>query len=300
MRDPENAAVLSEAVYRLQISQPERALTLAASVLERAPTDSNAAHLVAVALLELERPEEAASIAADLLSAVPDDPVLRGLWAEIQQALGDFVEAERTYLDLLRQSPGDVSLICNYAGLMWETLRLEKAERLYAEALRHDPEHEDASLGHLFCRLSSGSVAVDDPELRKRVDQQPDAAASVVAVAVALVEAKRFAEAMPLLQLLLRGDPSNSALVGAIVECRLALHPLMWPYRPMVRWGWLASGVIYVVMMGFAVAARPLSERLPAWGAWVLTGVLGAYAVWVLGSWAVPPALRRLIRKRGV
>jgi hypothetical protein len=80
--------------------------------------------------------------------------------------------------------------------------------------------------------------------------------------------------------------------VSAIVELRMATHPLMLPYRPLQRYGWAGSAALWGVGV---VGLRALNAVSPQ-----LTIAFGAvWLAYVVGSWVVPPLLRRYLASTG-
>lgn len=285
------------------------------------------AHVQLQRLLEVGRYGEARKVLSGELAERPDDPTLRVFAARIALAEDDpvearkqleqtlihdpgnfsaryllfflelnekhYPEAERRITDLIRDHPDDARLLASYADLMLRTLHLEKARALVDEALRLDPDDRDAKLTDVMLSTIEGQRSRAEVHLSDLVSDDPDGQEVTATLMLTLIDQNRPAEALEIAKELLRAQPENTGLVDLIVELRAQTHWLAWPTKPLQRFGWGGSAVIWlgavVVLNFFRETEHPL----------VLVAAL-AYLGWVVYTWIYTPVMTRWLRFRGV
>jgi predicted Zn-dependent protease len=201
-------------------------------------------------------------------------------------------DAEHVILDLLREEPRNAALIVAYARLMLGVLRLEKARALVDEALRLAPESVDAQIVDTLLHV----IAADDERASARLAElihgEPEGLRVAWTAVLVLLASHRPREALEVARSVLRATPHDSDVVDTIVELRIQTHPLMRIYYPLQRYGWAGSAALWGVGV---VGIRGLGSVSPAAGL-----IFGAvWLVYVVGSWVLPPLLRRRLRRRG-
>jgi predicted Zn-dependent protease len=277
-------------------------------------------------LLEVGRPSEARRLLAPALRERPDDPELLVLAARVEGASGAGAEARRlvgealardprsfvgrllhyghlvadqrhadaegVILELLREQPRNAALLVLYARLMLDALQLEKARALADEALRLAPDSSDARIVDTLLHVIAGDDERASARLAELIAEEPEASHVAWTAVLVLSNGHRPREALEVARSLLRATPGDPRIVETIVELRIQTHPLMLPYRPLQRWGWTASAVLWGAGV---VGVRALAAVSPAAG----LSFGGVWLAYVVGSWLVPPLLRRALRRMG-
>jgi len=195
---------------------------------------------------------------------------------------------------LIRENPQASDLFCMYGDLMLRTFHVERAERLADEALRLDPDSQDAKLQVVLVALIRGKRSRVDEQLADLIRDDPDSTRLTATLFVSFVGRRRYREALVLGQQLLRNDPENADLVDAVVDLRCQTHWVAWPAYPIVRFGWIASGVMWAVAIGLLIWAQSSGALAIVGPLWV------GYILYCVYTWVYPPLLRRWIARRGV
>lgn len=205
--------------------------------------------------------DEAKARLTEVLTSAPKHAEARRLLAWTLYERREFAESERVTLDLLADYPSDSYYLAMYAQLMLTTGHLEKAERLAQEAVRVEPDQQLALLilaVAKFVRSPSDPQAQDS--LARLVSRYPQSTATINTVMALLVTERRYREALPLAQELLRAEPDDQDWVDQVVWLKTMTHWSMLPLWPMTRFGWLGSGVVWVA---WAVLSRVIVPHTP-------------------------------------
>jgi tetratricopeptide (TPR) repeat protein len=221
------------------------------------------------------------------LAADPEHAAARELLASILMERGAFADAERLLLDLLRDYPQSAAFYGRYSRLMLRTLHLDKAERLAREGLRYDPEDHECLMAQALCETAR-SGGKPNESLQKLLRLHPESMSAVHALVVALVDSGRSREALVIAREALRADPANEHLVELVKELRRQSHWSMLPLYPLQKWGWMASGGLWVA--GIVITGM-LRESAPDKVGYFIYPLLG----YVIYSWVWPPVLRRIL-----
>lgn len=296
-RPPPAAQQLREDV----VAQVERALDVGRADLARgsltpalAARPDDAGLLLLAARIEdaAGNASEARRLAGEVLARDPNS--WQGRLLHYKQLLEDerHAEAEQVMLELLREDPSNPPLIALYARLMLEALQLEKARALTDEALRLDPDDSHAQLLDALLH----TIAGDDDRAAERVALQiardPEAMHVARTAIVVFATGNRHRDALEIARCVLRAEPGDRNLVNAIVALRTQTHPLLIPYWPLQRWGWTASAALWGVGI---VGVRACYAISPLAGG-IFTAV---WLTYVVGSWVLPPLLRRHLQRVG-
>ena len=234
------------------------------------------------------RTADAEAMAQRVLALSPRDRVGRETLAEVRSEQKRHAEAEALLLELIRDYPDDGGLLADYSMLMLETLRVEKAEKLATEALRLAPSSTQARIASLLCATVRGRKDAARDELQHLVKESPEAATTSYMLLTSLLDAKRFRGALYVAQELLRADPGDQKLVEIVIEMKAATHWTAKPLWPMLRYGWGASGALWIVFMSTAVLLVKSPYRmavLPLALGWVLYAVYSWTWMRVLRWW---------------
>ncbi len=251
----------------------DQALELIGPALAAEPEDLDLLRLAATVELASGRTADAEATAERLLALSPRDRDGRETLLEVREEQKRYAEAEELLLGLIRDHPDDGGLLGRYALLMLETLHVEKAAGLAAEALRLSPFSDRARVASMLCALVQGRKDAARDELQRMLRESPEAESTCYLLLTALVDGKRFAGALRVAQELLRADPGNQDLVEMVIEMKAASHWTAKPLWPLLRYGWAASGTLWIVLMTTAVLLANSPYRL---------AVLPLAAVWVV------------------
>lgn len=278
-------------------------------------------------LIEVRRWREARHLLARSLAKDPDDPSLHCQAARVALGEGDpaaadehirralglsplhfqaralrlqrlldderWSDAEAAVIELIRERPDDADLLATYAHVMLLGLNLEKARGLVEAALRREPANPSARRLDVLLATVEGRSARAREELASLLADDPEGEAVARTLLVVLLDQNQHREAERVAQALLRADPADEGMIEVVVALRARNHWLAWPSSPILRFGWLGSGGLWL----FAVLALFVLRRvapdlvLPLAAAWIL---------YVVYTWAVPPLLRRWIAHRGL
>ncbi len=251
---------------------------------------------VVLGRLRLAQGDQRAAEAAleTALSQLPDDIDARYFLFKVACNLDQVARAELLILGLLHDLPEHALFYAEYAEMCLDHLQLEKADGLAAEAVRLAP-------GLSRVRAVSAivfSVTRDDPEsqalaARHFADDPESFVAGRVLLQRLLVE-RRYKDAWPLAQQLMRARPGDEALAAVVVELRLATGWVGWLFAPTTRWGWAGSAGIWGGFVALLIVLPALDRD-----DWVFPASM-VYLGWALASWTVPSVARRWYRRHGV
>lgn len=269
----------------LSLHRPQDALHELAKSFD--PDDPLDWWLRGLAFYGLDRIDDALRASGNGLQLAPEHPLLLALVARCHSERRDLVAAEQATLAALRVNPEDADLLVLYGWIVAKAGQIDKARKLIAEARRLDPESADA------VRLEAAIAAArfDHGETLRRgrellaLDPE-DAHAHALTGEVLHIEGD-IARAGEHLRTAVVSDPANAVMAEVARENLVWRHPLMWPLRPVHRFGpaWLWIAGMVVLVYTYATGIVPL--MLIFGGVWV------AYAAY---SWVVPPIVRRLVK----
>lgn len=210
--------------------------------------------------------------------------------AEAAGEAGDLALGEQWVLAALREDPEDVTALCVYSRLTARAGQQAKATALLDRAAALDPEHplvlSDRAL--LACLAGNDGEAEAANRAMLRADPN-DAVAHYNAAAIAAGEGKADA-ARGHLATAVRADPGRFLAPGAIpLELKVALHPLMWPIRPIAAVGPLKLWVGFILTQG-ALRSAGYSDFAAVFSA--------VYFVLVIYSWTMPPFLKAYLKRK--
>ena len=240
---------------------------------------------------EDEDNDEALAAVDELLAVNPSDYPARRLRYDILDDLKRFAEAELVIIDILHDYPEDADSLAVYALLMLKTGHVDKAERLAGEAIRLAPESEGPLIVATLAELVSHPENAAEGRLAELVRHHPEAASTATALVVALNDRGRYGAALEISRQLLAAEPHSRSQLELVIELEVLNHPTMWPLRPLMRFGWTGSAVMWFVFVGVVLAAPGL------FGEEVTGGLILAIIAYVVYSWVWPPLLKRYKRR---
>lgn len=278
--------------HLLDVERFDDARRLLASPLREAPDDVELLYLAARVEHGARRYAEAEHWVAEVLGRAPEHTGARILRFQLLLKARRYAQAEQEVLSLLRERPEEALLYALYARLMLETLHVEKARALVDEALRLDPTLPLARILDALVSVVQGRLDGAKARVAELVRGSPDAEAVAWTLLAVLQSQHRYPEAFQVARELLRARPSDPQALEALIQLRAVTHWSSRPLWPLLRFGWGASMVLWVMATFGLMGVRRVAPRLGA--------VLGlGFLLYVIYSWVQPPLLRRWLRWRG-
>lgn len=228
----------------------------------------------------------------ELLASAPKHQEARGLLAWTLYENGEFAETEELLLALLADHPNESYYLAMYAQLMLTTGHLDKAQRLAQEAVRISPdEHLALLIAAVVAFVRSPSDPQAQDNLGRLVSRYPESASTLSTVLALLVTERRYRQALPLAQELLKAEPDDEDRVDQVVSLKTLTHWSMIPLWPVTRFGWLGTGAVW---LAWVIFARLIVPHTP-WAPWA-DEILMLMLVYVAYSWLWPGSLQSLIK----
>ena len=295
MNDSSSPGDVSEAIGQARMLLERRRLDAAraaiGSGLQADPENLELIYLSGLAEYFDDDNDAALEVMEIVLVLDPTHEGARGVIFQIRREGEQFAEAEQVLLSLLQDFPEDPTYYAWYAWLMLATGFFEKAGQLAEEALRLGPEDEDALIASAACALVLDPGRESRHRLRELVQRFPNSRRTLLMLAVALSEQRKFADALLVAQELLRADPSDSDVVQLVIDLRVATHWTMIPLWPGRRFGWVGSAGVWVAFVVLALFVLPTLPESAA----VAVGI--AFLCYVAYSWVYPSILRALLKR---
>jgi tetratricopeptide (TPR) repeat protein len=290
MNEENHYSDIEEKVYRLvERRRFDQAEALIGTALRNNPENRTLLYYSAYIYSEQERYEDAESTLKKLLGQEPDNFAAGFLLASVYKDLKRYAEAEDLIIELIRQNPESSDCYRLYAEIMLETLYVKKAEKLAAEAVRIEPDNISAQAVAVICNVIKGDKAEYQQSLAELVRNYPEAFTTSSMILVVLYEQKKHREALRIAQELLRCDPNNEFLVEMIKELRISTHVTMIPLLPIIKYGWHASAVLYIIgIVGCYTASKYLPREASSL-------IISGWLLYVIYSWIYPPILRKIL-----
>jgi tetratricopeptide (TPR) repeat protein len=278
---------LARVIALLEVNRPEQALTELGRLAGPAATSRLAYRCRAIALSELERWDEVAETARRGLAEVGPDAELLGRLGRALREQGALAPAERALLDALALEPEDPWLLCQYADLCTSVGQTDKAGRLLHRAAALAPEEPAVYATRIQLAYARGDDRAAERAAGEFLGRHPDHPAALALHGSMAMTSGRFGEAHRSFGQAVAHDPGDADYAEAAWETRVFAHPLMFPLRPLYRFGfrlWFvaAAAILVLNLAGLGGAALVVAVT------WVL------YCVW---SWIAPPLVRRLVRR---
>lgn len=240
-----------------------------------------------LALLQLDRHGEALHAAQQGLALDAELVELLRLKARVHLDREELREAEIAALAALRLDAEEPELLALYALIVAKAQQMDKADKLIARARQIDPENDSAIRVEAALAMAKGQRDVVLLRSRELLAINPEDAHAHAMVGSILHERGDVEGAAPYLRTAVITDPTDRDY-GEIARDNLYLrHWLMWPLRPVRRFG---AGAIWLTGIALMFLIRTLfGDRIGLWFALVWI----AYCVY---SWVIPPLVRRLVR----
>jgi tetratricopeptide (TPR) repeat protein len=275
----------ARAQHLLALGRPEEALAeLGKSFDSEDPVQW---WLRGLTLLELDRVDEALSAAESGLRIAPELPLLLDLLARCHVRRGDLPAAEEAALAALREDPEDADLLALYALIVAKAGQLEKARKLIAQARRIDPENPGPVRIEAAIAVARGEDREALLRSRELLSINPEDAHAHALTGELLHDRGDVHGAAEFLRTAVVTDPTDAEAAALARENLAWRHPLMWPLRPVQRFGSAKVWMAGIVLLLLARATKDRTVMLTAGVAWLV------YCVY---SWIVPPLVRRMVR----
>jgi Flp pilus assembly protein TadD len=273
----------------VSVRQPDRALAELDGVRPEEAVSLEAAQLRSLSLCGVGRAEDAVEAARTGLATHGPDPVLLYILGVTLTGLGRLAEAERALLDALAASPEDAELLCGYAHLCALVGQTGKAASLVERAAASEPENPTILRTRVIIATARGDDAEADRLSRELLSVDPEGAESRSVRAMVAAYRMDLPEAYRSIRYVAGQQPDDRDAVEAARQLRIETHWLLWPMRPLYRYGpfkiWI--GVV-ALMLGLRAAGL----------VWAAVGVALCWAVYCVYSWTVPPLVRYVLRRR--
>jgi tetratricopeptide (TPR) repeat protein len=203
--------------------------------------------------------------------------------------LGHNAAAEQSLLAALRLEPENDWLLCEYALLVARAGQLDKARRLVEEAARIDPLSDDVARVRGVLAYLSGDDTRAAAHAEELLAADPESRGAHLLRGSALSQQGRTRAARRHFETAARYDPGDDEVVDIARRSRDATHPLLLPLVPIERWGqgrvWL-GGVLLIVL------ARATGNDV------VMLTVAGAWVLYAVYTWVVPPLVLAWLRRK--
>jgi tetratricopeptide (TPR) repeat protein len=213
------------AVVQLQMGDAADAVALLTKLAGRNPRDHRTRRLLAQALIANGEPEEAVQSLEEAHGGSPNDPEITFLLASGYLRLKKIPAAERLFARVLAARPLPETYV-----LVGRTYRdaglFDRARGALLNALEMNPRTRRAHyyLGTLAA-MAEGAVRLEDAaaEFRAELKLAPDDPLANLRLGMVLVGLRRYAEALPALEIASRSPSAGSDTFHYLGRCQLAL-----------------------------------------------------------------------------
>lgn len=268
-----------------------QAASLLSDTLAKYPDDADLLYSTALIDYLMRRKEAAYETLRHLLTRTPTHVNGRSLMAQLHEDRNELASAEALWLELLKEYPESGWLYAKYAMLMYRAFHIAKARALAKEALRLAPESEDALIAHLLGQLIAGDRAAEKDSLAELIRKHPENLATMHMLVTHLSQQGKYVAAKRIAIEILRLQPDSREALTLVVELEHVSHWSMLPLWPLNRWGWAASGGLWLACL---IALAFLRKQAPD----ILDMATTCILSYVAYSWIYPPILKRWLMRR--
>jgi tetratricopeptide (TPR) repeat protein len=220
----------------------------------------------------------ALSIAEQVLSQDPDNADARELLFDALEEENRLPEAERVILGLLKDYPEHAPFFGEYAMLMIRALLIKKARALAEEGLKYDPDEMNCLSARLLCDFIEQRKGAQTHSLQQMLVRDPDGLQTLHLLRFALWQRGKYRAAYRIAQEILRADPDDEETLELVLVMKVTSHWSMYPFRPILRWGW--TSLVVVWMVGIVMIKQVASLNTTA-GGYIGLGLI-AYTIYIL------------------
>lgn len=290
-------ALLSARDYTVQVEgliergRYAQARVLIGEALAHYPQDSSL--LFAAARIDYDSGDSDAArhTLHQILAHDPDHYPARSLMVSILQDAGDLPAAELLLIELLREYPEASFQYARYALLMYRTLHIDKAKALAREAYRLDPNNELALTTCLIGDIIDGRRGAEQAGLARLLQGHPESENTARMLITHLLARGQYRAAKRIAVELLKLYPNSREVLELVVQLDALSHWSMLPLWPLNRWGWAASGALYLIAL---VGLNLVRSQAPLFSSMATYTLIG-YCIY---SWVYPPLLTRWLKRR--
>ena len=221
-----DAALQARAVVDLQRGRPADAVDVLTRVAGRHEKDGALQRLLAQALMANGQLQEAVQAFETARATDPKDPELAFLLGSAYLQVRKLDDAERLFAEVIKAHPGpetDVLLGRTYR----DAAQYDRARVLLRRALKADPK---ARRAHYYLGttaiLAEGTLGYEEAirEFKTELQSTPKDVMTNLRLGMALVEARRAAEALPYLEIARAAEPPPAVAFVYLGRCYLALN----------------------------------------------------------------------------
>lgn len=273
------------ALHLIALSRPKEALVELDKSFD--PESARDWWVRALALFGASRLEESLQAVGSGLKVNPDYKLLFDVAARVHFHRGDLARAEEAVLAGLRIETEDADMLALYARIVAKAGQVDKAKKLIAEARRVDPENTTAMHVEAAIATSSG----DDIEAlsisREILAIDPENTYAHLVAGQTLHDRGDVHEAAEHLRTAVVNNPNDSRAAEIARENLAWRHPLMWPLRPVHKFGAAKVWVVGIVLLLLARSTQNSTVMVTVGLTWL---------AYVLYSWVVPPIVRQMVK----
>jgi tetratricopeptide (TPR) repeat protein len=191
------------------------------AAIAAAPNDPEAYLALIQLYVDLGAERAARNVVARLSRVAPDEAEGYRILARAALDRGDSRGAAEALGEAARRDPWDFEARIHLGAIHERGGRHAAALEAYREILARDPDHEEALLGVARVSLAQGDDAVAREYVQRLVDSAPDGHRARKRAAIAYAAARRYREALALLDEATRlapGDPELAFHRGSVLE----------------------------------------------------------------------------------
>ncbi len=209
MSGPSMDPRLAEAWRQFKTGQIDEAAKAARAVLDRAPADADAMHLMAMIYYQQGRRGEASALFARAIAARPADTAMRNNFAAALMAQGRKEDAVTVLQQALQVNRADPLTLKNLGAALAASGQLMPAARYFQQAIELRPDLAEAHIGlsgalRDLCRADEALT-----HARRATQLLPDSSVAHAMHGVLLHEMGRHPEAATALRRAVTLDPEN-------------------------------------------------------------------------------------------
>jgi tetratricopeptide (TPR) repeat protein len=270
----------------IEAGRPEHAIEELSRLPAFLADEQVAFALRAEAFLQLARFADAADAARRGLAVGAPDPELLGMLGSALQELGDYPGAERAMLDGLALAPTDVNLLCRYSMLCMAVGQSDKAAGLLAAAMEENPEAPLVYVTRIDLAYARGQDREAERISREFLGLYPNHPLALALHGRSASVRGRVGSAYGSFRQAIRESPGDAQIAEAAWVTRINAHPLLWPLRPLYRFGTMKTWLFSIALI-FGLRALGYTPAAFIWSV--------SWALYCVYSWVAPSIVRRLI-----
>jgi tetratricopeptide (TPR) repeat protein len=213
--EPKNiSARFNLALAYAQLEQDEKAIAEYKAVLEQKPDLPQAQVNLGILLLRQQRPAEAAPLLKPIAESQPEDARIQLYYARALHKSGQLDAAVVPYERAIALDPSSADAMLGLAESLAKLERYDEAEAYYRKAAAIDPELFQMLLQLAEYLEGKGRGGQALKLYQEYLAKVPGNAAVAERVAMMLMEQKRYSEAAPILEQVVKASPTTASLTA--------------------------------------------------------------------------------------